>query len=150
MSSRRLSEPSLQRVSVVTRLYDYVQLPGLKWVRADELVSVCDLDDDSPTVRIANLRGYRRDTVDRQLTELPALLGHLEALQCLLFIMRRRTGSGEGLAGRVVSLAEDSADFALVDPRGASSGDESSAMDEIVSVEWGTEYLDALADLASS
>ncbi len=68
----------------------------------------------------------------------------------LLVIMCRRTGSGEALVGRVASLAEDSADFALVDPSGASSGNESSAMDEIASVEWGTEYVDALAGLASS
>jgi len=135
---------------IVTKVHDLVAVDGLTWIRGDELLDVDDLDDDQPEVRLANLRGSRIATVDPGLTELPALLAHLTDAGVLLFVHRARTGSGEGLVGRIVEIDGQALVLDEVDTDGRFNGDTLEFLvDEIISVDWGTDYLAALAELAS-
>ena len=136
---------------VVTQLHDLVALEGLTWIRGDELLDVDDLDDDRPEVRLANLRGARTHAVDPSLTELPALLAHLADAGVLLFVHQARTGSDEGLVGRVAEIDDGTLVLDEVDTSGRFTGDTYEfAIDDIISVEWGTAYLVALTELAGS
>jgi hypothetical protein len=134
---------------IVTEVDDLVALEGLTWIRGDELLDVDDLDDDNATVRLANLRGSRTERVDPDLTELPALLAHLADLGVLLFVYQARTGSDEGLVGRIAEIDDEILVLDEVEPEGHFTGDtDEFVIDDIISVDWGTEYLLALTELA--
>jgi hypothetical protein len=126
---------------VVTTLNDYVALPGLTWIRADEVLyfdNLEELDDDHPAVRLANLRGSRIGSLDPALTDLNALLGHLAVAAALVFIYLRHTGSGEGLVGRITRRAKRRVQLDEVDTDARATGDVLDfALADIIAVEWG-------------
>ena len=133
---------------VVTEVFDLVALPGYKWIRADEILEIDDLDDDDPAVRVRLIRGSTFEPVGAELADIRGLSGHLADRSIVTMIQTTRTGSGEGLVGRIASVND--AGFALseIDTNGRATGDTLTyAFESVISVEWGTSYLDALTDL---
>lgn len=136
---------------VVTQLHDLAELPGHKWIDAAGLVAVHDLDPRHPAARLADLRGSRVEQLDPALTALDGLLPHLAHGDGLVALQERDTGSAEVLVGRITEVTADELVVDEVTPEGTWSGDELRfARDEIVSVEWGTGYLVALAELLAA
>ena len=136
---------------VVTQLHDFRALDGLRWIRADEITSLDDLEADDPDVRIAELRGWRTEHTDIELTELSAFLAHLAGHAGLVGIYRERTGSDELLVGRIAEVRAGGVRVADVDTNGALTGDEVDVpFEQIIGVDWGTDYLTGLGQLLTS
>lgn len=133
---------------IVTQLIDFSSVAGFKWIRADEILELDDLDTDDPNVRVADLRGTRTERLAPALTATGALVTDLAAQGVLVFVQSRRTGSDEGLVGTITSIDGSVVVLADVDPSGRASGDTVEvSLDDVISVEWGTDYLAALAEL---
>jgi hypothetical protein len=134
---------------VVSEVHDLSPLDGLRWIRADEVVSVEDVAHDSPIVRLADHRGSRTQRLDTALTELGALLDSLCGTAGPIAVYTERTGSGELLVGTEVRVMGGRLELDEVDSGGELTG-ESLVFDlgEIIGVDWGTTYLGDLADLA--
>jgi hypothetical protein len=136
---------------IVARMHDLRVLPGLMWIPADEVLALDDLDEDVAERRVADLRGDRRLPIDPQLTVLPSLLRHLEAVSPLLAVSLRRTGSDEALVGQLSSVGPDELVLDEVDTGGRFTGHELAvAFDDLLSIEWANDYLDGLADLLAA
>jgi hypothetical protein len=85
---------------VVTEIHDIAPLPGLSWIRRNEVIEIDDLADDAGEVRLADIRGELVETVEVALTAVEALLVHLAATEPLIGLYRERTGSDELLVGK--------------------------------------------------
>jgi len=135
---------------IVSQVHDLSILGGLRWIRADEVVSMEDVPNDSPVVRLADHRGARTMRVDASLTELVSLLDLLTGLATPIAVYCERTGSAELLVGSKALVDSGRLVLSEVDPSGTHTGATLGYdLDEIISVEWGTTYLDDLAELAS-
>lgn len=136
---------------IVTTIHNYVPMPGLTWIRADEVLDLDNLDDDHPSVRLANLRGSRIGGVDPALTKLDALIDFLAEEGAPVLIHLRRTGSGEGLVGQITGRTSDSV---LLDEMGTQARRTGHVLDflltDILAVVWGDDYLTAFADLLAA
>ncbi len=84
---------------VVSQVHDHSILGGLRWIRADEVISSEELPIDSPAVRLAAHRGDLSASVDGSLTDLATLLELLAGLTEPVAVCRERTGSDELLVG---------------------------------------------------
>jgi len=133
---------------VVTEVLDLSALPGFRWIRADEVISIEDRPHTAPEVRLANLRGIRSDQVDAGLTDLRALLAHLQETGGLIAIFTTRSGSEEALVGRIQTLGSEELALDEVDPGGSSTGEVLTyQLSEIIGVDWHTTYLHDLEEL---
>lgn len=123
---------------------------GLRWIRADEIVSMEDLPSDSPVVRLADYRRERSTRVDVSLTRLDSLFDSLATEASLVAVYLERTGSDECLVGSNPTVSGGRVTLDEIDTSGAVTG---ASLDfdlgEIIGVDWGTPYLLDLAELAS-
>jgi len=137
---------------VVTEIRDIAPLPGLSWIRRNEVIEIDDLADDAGEVRLADIRGELVGTVEVALTAVEPLLVHLAATEPLIGLYRERTGSDELLVGKIVATAPGTITLEHVDPNGRY--DEDGALDypmrEILRIDWGTTYLTALWELLAA
>lgn len=134
---------------IVSLVSELSVLSGLRWIRGSEIVSVEEEPLDSPVVRLASHRGDLAIGVDTSLTDLETLLGLLTGLALPIGVYCERTGSGELLVGSNARASGGRLVLDEIDPSGAVTGDELTFdLDEIISIEWGTTYLDDLAELA--
>ena len=133
---------------VVTQLDDYATVEGLRWIRADEITSIEDLEDEHPMARFAKLRGWRRSVVAEAPTELPDLLHYLSHNASLVGVYKRRTGSDELLVGSIVQTDAMALHVTVVDSQAAFTGEtETLLLDQIIGIDWGNSYLLGLAAL---
>jgi hypothetical protein len=137
---------------ILTEIVDIATVPGLSWIRRNEVLEIDDLEDDAGAVRLAGVRGERAATVDLSLTAVGPLLVHLAATEPLVAIYRERTGADEHLVGKIVATSPDAITLEHVDPNGRYDRD--GALDyplrEIIRVDWGTTYLTALWELLAA
>lgn len=133
---------------IVTEVLELSALPGFRWIRADEVISIEDRPHTAPDVRLANQRRNRRDQVDAGLTDLRALRAHLKETGSLIAIYTTRTGSDELLVGPIQTLGSDEVVLDEVDPVGSSRGEVFTyRLSEIIGVDWHTTYLHDLEEL---
>jgi hypothetical protein len=133
---------------IVTEFLDLVLRTGMKWIRRAEVVELEDLPATSAQARLMALRSVGIEPVDDRLTELPKLIEHLAGCGDLVAVFRTATGSDALLVGRIERTSSRHFDLALVDEDGATEPDHRTyVFDEVISVEWGTDYLNALQDL---
>ena len=133
---------------ILTEIDDLSAQAGLVWISGNELLEVDNLDDDDMFVRIATLRGERQGTVDPDLTWVDSLVAHLADLNLLIMIFQSRTGSREGLVGRITRVRDGMVHLDEIGPDARPTGDPLElALTELISVEWGTDYLRGLTDL---
>jgi hypothetical protein len=134
---------------VVTAVHDLWPQAGCQWIRADEILQAEPLAPDSPEVRVLDRLGVRSFTVDPQLGDLRSLLEAARQEDALIAVHSTRTGSAEMLVGRVRSVDARRLDLDEVDTSGERTDEPLEyALDEIIAVQWGTDYLRALALLA--
>ena len=131
---------------IVSRVHDIVPLRGFKWLPRNEIVSIEPLEADSTPMRLAALRGTAPASLDTGLTHLSNLLAHLKASSDLVGVFRAERGSDELLVGRIKG-AEKLLVVDLVSPGGVWQDEERYELGEIISIEWQSDYLLALADL---
>jgi hypothetical protein len=134
---------------VVTAVHDLWPQAGCQWIRADEILGAEPLPSDSPEVRVLDRLGVRLFAVDRRLADLTALLGAAQDEQVLIAVHSTTTGSAEMLVGSVRTLAAGRVELDEVDTTGERTDEPLDfRFDEIIAVQWGTDYLRALALLA--
>lgn len=131
---------------ILSRVHELVPLRGFKWLPSDEIVSIEPLEADSAPMRLAVLRGSAPASVDAELTHLSNLLDHLKGSSELVGVFRAERGSDELLVGRI-RQADELLVVDLVGPGGVWQDEERYELDEIISIEWQSDYLLALADL---
>jgi len=135
---------------IISQIHDLSTVRGLRWIRADEIVSLEDVTPEDPARRLADRRGELTVRVDDGLTELGSLLELLSGLATPLAIYRERTGSDELLVGSHGRVRDGRLELTEIDSRGELTGDQLTYdLDEIIAVDWGTDYLDALAELVA-
>jgi len=142
---------------VISPVHELAVDPGFVWIRGDELLSVEDLDDDDPVVRHEQLRRQHSwEPVGRGIPnpvvalplELEELLDELAAPGSLIMFHTRRTGSDEGLVGRVRHRRDGIVSLDEVDPSGRLTGDTLTVeTDELIAIKWCDGYLAALSRL---
>ena len=134
---------------VVTAVHDLWPQAGCQWIRRDEVLRAEPLASDSPEVRVLDRLGVRLFAVDPAIADLRALLEAAEAGQDLVAVHSTTTGSAEMLVGRVRSVTAHRLDLDEIDTAGERTGEPLDyRLDEIIAVQWGTDYLRALAMLA--
>ena len=135
--------------AIVSEIHDLVPRRGWKWISSDALASAVPLDDNSPVVRLAGIRSMMPETIDVGLTTLAKLLDHLASTAELVGVFQASTGSDKLEVGRVERRAESEFVLDLVNPSGEWEHDKAEyEMGVVISVEWRTDYLLALSDLA--
>jgi hypothetical protein len=133
---------------VLTEVDDLAELPGRRWIRADEVVELEDLEPDDPARRVAELRGSLLDGTVAEPTDIEALLGHLQDTSALVAVYSSRTGSDECLVGSVERISPDQLVLTEIDTTGTiTGGTVEISLDDVIAVDWGTAYLTALAEL---
>lgn len=136
---------------VVTEVQDLCEAAGRRWIRADEIVDIDDLEPDDPHRRVAELRGSLANEAPVEPTELIPLLRTLLDRSALIAVYTARTGSTECLVGRVRTVQADRLVLAEVDPNGRVTRDELEYDPaHVIGVDWDTDYLTALADLVAA
>ena len=131
---------------IVTAVHDLWPQAGCLWLRADEVLSAEPLEDDSATVRVLDRLGVRLFTVDPALADLATLFRHAQQERALVAIYSRSTGSGETLVGTVRVVTDDRVELDEIDTDGRPTHEPLDyGLDEVIGVEWGTDYLRALA-----
>ena len=139
---------------VITEIDDLCPLPGLSWIRANEIVSVHDHKNTAPCVRIADLRNTRTDRVHDSFAVLSTLLEHVASKGYLVGAYRERTGSNEMSVGEIATLREEHFRLELVDPQGqwrtCEPIDTDFTLAEVIRIDWGTNYLTALAEISNT
>ena len=142
----RLDHPDAM---VVTTVHDLWPQAGCQWIRRDEVLGVEPLAADSPAVRVLDRLGVRLFTVDPALHDLPTLLASAREDQELVAVFSTMTGSSEMLVGRVRRITADAVELEETDTRGERTDEPLElALAEIIAVQWGTDYLRALAMLS--
>lgn len=135
---------------IVTVVHDLWPLAGCKWIRADEVVSAEPLAPDSVAVRVLDHLGVRMFGVDPALSDLRRLFMQAADTATLLGIYSSTTGSDGVLVGTVRTITESQVILDEVSPRGVQTVEDLVyEFDEVISVEWGTDYLRALGLLLS-
>jgi hypothetical protein len=134
---------------IVTAVHDLWPQAGCQWIRADEILAAEPLAADSAEVRVLDRLGVRLFTVDPSLADLATLLRAAQREQLLIAVHSTTTGSQEMLVGRVRLVTDDAVELDEVDTNGERT-DEPLAyrFDEVIAVQWGTDYLRALTLLA--
>jgi hypothetical protein len=134
---------------VISQIYDLCELPGRRWIRADEVVDVDDLDSSDPAVRLAKLRGSLTRHTVIQPPDLDALLRDLQDTVAPIAVYAGRTGSRECLIGYIDTVAADHLVLSEIDTNGTATGEKLDySLSEIIGIDWGSDYLTALAELA--
>ena len=134
---------------VVTTVHDLWPLAGCQWIRRREILEAEPLADDRPEVRVLDRLGVRLFAVDAPLHDLASLLRAAQDGEELIAVHSTTTGSGGMLVGRVRSVDHERVDLDEVDTTGERTDEPLEyALDEIIAVQWGTDYLRALAMLA--
>jgi hypothetical protein len=134
---------------IVTEIHDFVPRRGWKWIPDDEVISIDDVPASAALVRLFELRPLVPEPIDPALTSLPALLRHLADGNLLVSVFQASTGSATMLAGAIARLDNVAVVLDLVDTAGEWEDDQFEfELDDIISVEWGNDYLLALTALA--
>lgn len=139
---------------IVSTIHDHVPLPGLRWIRSDEVFYRDNLEalpDDHPAVRLAAQHGSRQLRLPPDLADLDVLLADLCEAKTLVMVHVRRTGSGSGRVGRTVSATASELVLDDVSTEARYSGDQLHIdVNDIISVEWGDNYLSAIDQLLTA
>lgn len=136
---------------VVSVIHDLTVLPGRRWIRADEVVDIEDLDPSDPARRLAKLRGSLTDHAVAEPCDLDSLLRHLHNTVAPVAVYTARTGSDECLVGFVDAVTADRLVLSEIKPDGTATGEKLDfLLGEIIAIDWGSDYLTALAELARS
>jgi hypothetical protein len=131
---------------VVTTIHDLWPQAGCLWIRADEVLAAEPLDAASAEVRVLDRLGVRLFAVDEGLADLATLLRSAQAEDVLVAVHSTATGSGEMLVGNVRRLTDRHVELDEVDTDGRRTDEPLDfRLDEVIAVEWGTDYLRALA-----
>ena len=131
---------------IVTAIHDLWPQAGCQWIRADEVLAAEPLASDSAAVRVLDRLGVRLFTVDPALADLRTLLRTAREERALVAVYSAQTGSGETLVGTVLGLDGDGVELDEIDTDGNRSGERLDvALDDVIGVEWGSDYLRALA-----
>lgn len=134
---------------IVTVIHDLWPQSGCQWIAADEVLDLERCEANDPVVRVAEHTGARKLRAGAELAQLPNVFARLREASLLAGIYARRTGSGSVLVGKVSGVDAQEVTLDDVDTDGALSGDQLTyRYGEIASVEWGTDYLTALAMLS--
>jgi hypothetical protein len=134
---------------IVTELLDFVPRRGWKWIPSDEIVTIDDLAPDSAQARLAQLRSFPAEPLDAALTSLPALVDFLVDGHSLVALWEARTGSSEMLVGMIGGHDGVVVELDLVSPAGQWENERHGyELEDLISVEWGSDYLLALEELA--
>ena len=133
---------------VLTEVDDLTELPGRRWIRADEVIELEDLAADDPARRLAERHGSLVDATDAEPADLEALLDHLQESSAPVAVYSSRTGSDECLVGTIKRVTPDLLVLAEIDINGTVTGDTLEiSPDQIIGVDWDTNYLTALTEL---
>ena len=133
---------------VVTELHDLEPRQGLKWIRHDEVLLLESLPPDGAPSRLADVQGTRAMRADEQLTDLPVLIAAMQDAGLLIAVYDRVAGSSECSVGTVSDLGPERFVIRTVDTDARFDGDTPEfELDDVLSVEWGTTYLDAITAL---
>ena len=136
---------------VVARTHDYWPQAGCLWIRRSEVLSLRELDEADPEVRVLNELGVRLFALDPEITELATLLGHAVDTPSPVAVYSESTGSDEVLVGLVTHVGETGCTLSDVGPDGSLSGEDLTFdLAEIIAVEWSTDYLNALSILLAT
>lgn len=136
---------------VISEIYDLTELPGRRWIRADEVIDIEDLESDHPALRLARLRGSLANHTVAEPTDLDSLLRKLEDTAAPIGVYTSRTGSAECLVGYIDAITPDHLVLAEIDANGtATREDVDFLLSAIIAIDWGNGYLAALAELARS
>jgi hypothetical protein len=136
---------------VISEIRDLCELHGRRWICADEVLEIDDLEPDDPARRLAVLRGSLANHAGAEPTDLNALLGWLQDTAAPIAIYTSRTGSTECLVGAINRITPDHVVLAEIDTGGIGTGEALEfRLNDIIAIEWGTNYLDALAELSQS
>ena len=131
---------------VVTEVHDLWPLAGCLWIRSDEILAAEPLPPDGPETRVLDRLGVRLFAVDPALADLRTLLEAARQEGTLVAVHSTTTGSAEMLVGTVVEVSVDGVELDEVDPAGERTREPlRHRLDEIIGVQWGTDYLRALA-----
>jgi hypothetical protein len=134
---------------VVTEVRDLWPQAGCLWIRADEVLSAEPLDAADPAPRVLDRLGVLLFVVDPALADLATLLEAAREEQALVAVHSTETGSDELLVGTVRQVTGRRVELDEVDTDGSRTHELLEFdLDEIIAVEWGTDYLRALAMLA--
>ncbi len=102
-----------------------------------------------PVVRITTTRAYPDLSIEVGLTRLPELLAYLASSDEVVGVYRAATGSDALLVGRISRLDESGFELDLVSSEGVWEDDKHEyELGEVISIEWGTDYLTAMRALA--
>lgn len=130
---------------IVTLVEDYWPLAGCRWIRANEIVSCDDHEAESPVVRVLDHLGVRTFGVSVELLSLRHLLAHPTFSSAPVQVYVERTGSSEVQVGVVASVGLHDLVLGEITPRGERNGESDPVpLDQIIGVEWGSDYLTAL------
>lgn len=131
---------------VVSIVHDLWPVAGLQWLRTEEVLRVDLLPPDSAAVRVLDRLGIRFFTVDEGLGDIRELVARAAASGVLVGVHSRRTGSGEMLVGTVGRVTAEGFDLADVSTDGEATGEiVEYSFDDVIGIEWGSDYLRALA-----
>ncbi len=134
---------------IVSEFHDHSVRAGWKWIPTSEIVSIEPLPDSSPVVRIARIRSYPDLPIEVEFTRLEELLAYLASSAEIVGVFRAATGSDELLVGRIGGLVDSGFDLELVSTDGDwEDAEHHYELGEVISIEWGTEYLTAMGELA--
>jgi hypothetical protein len=90
-------------------------------------------------------------TLDPKMGSLRAVMREAQGTPSPIAVYTRSTGSREVLVGLLVSLEDTSCTMADVSPAGERTGEDLHfELEDIIGLEWGTDYLMALAILLES
>lgn len=136
---------------VISAIHDLTETPGLRWIRANELVDVQDLEPDHPALRLAKLRRSLTRHTTAEPTDLESLLRRLQDATGPIAVYTTRTGSGECLVGYVDTVTSDHLALAEIDAHGTATLETIDfSLGEIIAIDWDNDYLAALDELARS
>lgn len=133
---------------VVARTHDYWPQAGFLWIRRSEVLSLDPLDEAEPAMRVLEQLGVRRLAVDPAIADLKTLLLEASDPPVPIAVFSRKTGSEEMLVGLVSHVGDTGCTLTEVDPAGSLTGDDLTLeLDDIIAIEWSTDYLNALSIL---
>jgi hypothetical protein len=136
---------------VISEIADLCEVSGRRWIRADEVVNVEDLDPEDPAFRLATLRGSLAGQTAAEPTDLDALLPKLQDAAAPIGVYTSRCGSAECLVGHINAIAQDHLMLDEIDSTGTATQEQLDfSLGEIIAIDWDNAYLVALDQLAQA
>ena len=136
---------------VISEIQDLCEVPGRRWIRADEVIDVEEIDPEDPAFRLAALRGSLTGGTVAEPSNLDALLPKLQDAAAPIGVYTSRRGSAECLVGYIDAITKDDLVLAEIDPTGTPTREQFDfSLGEIVAIDWGNPYLAALDQLAQA